>query len=184
MRLMEKPKTLAEMRPDLTWPPGLQAVFDKVLARDMTERYAVAADFGAELVRAAQAAGVAVPRQSPYGAVTTAMDAMAVGKAGTASTVPATRVAAAVEPPTLPRGPGGAEGPSAPPPWAGRPPGFARCCNRPATDCRGADRSSATGPCRGRCAGRWIFGRCAAWRQVAPGSAWVTCAATLLLSSM
>jgi eukaryotic-like serine/threonine-protein kinase len=118
MRLMEKPKTLAEMRPDLTWPPGLQAVFDKVLARDMTQRYAVAADFGADLVRAAQAAGVAVPRQSPYGAVTTAMDAMAVGKAGAASTVPATRVAPAVEPPTLPRGPGGAERPSAPPPSA------------------------------------------------------------------
>jgi predicted Ser/Thr protein kinase len=118
MRLMEKPKTLAEMRPDLTFPPGLQAVFDKVLARDMTQRYAVAADFGADLVRAAEAAGVAVPRQSPYGAVTTAMDAMAVGKAGAASTVPATRVAPAVEPPTLPRGPGGAEGPSAPPPSA------------------------------------------------------------------
>ena len=119
MRLMEKPKTLAEMRPDLTFPPGLQAVFDKVLARDMTQRYAVAADFGADLVNAAQAAGVAVPRQSPYGAVTTAMDAMAAGKAGkasAASTVPATRVAPAVEPPTLPRGPGGAEGPSAPPP--------------------------------------------------------------------
>ncbi|HSY81086.1 MAG TPA: protein kinase [Gemmatimonadaceae bacterium] len=118
MRLMEKPKTLAEMRPDLAFPPGLQAVFDKVLARDMTQRYAVAADFGADLVRAAQAGGVAVPRQSPYGAVTTAMDAMAVGKAGAASTVPATRVAPAVEPPTLPRGPGGAEGPSAPPPSA------------------------------------------------------------------
>ncbi len=116
MRLMEKPKTLAEMRPDLTFPPGLQAVFDKVLARDMTQRYAVAADFGADLVHAAQAAGVAVPRQSPYGAVTTAMDAMAAGKAGGASTVPATRVAPAVEPPTLPRGPGAAEGPSAPPP--------------------------------------------------------------------
>jgi serine/threonine protein kinase len=121
MRLMEKPKTLAEMRPDLTFPPGLQAVFDKVLARDMTQRYAVAADFGADLVNAAQAAGVAVPRQSPYGAVTTAMDAMAAGKAGeasAASTVPATRVAPAVEPPTLPRGPGAAEGPSAPPPSA------------------------------------------------------------------
>ena len=97
MRLMEKPKTLAEMRPDLTFPPGLQAVFDKVLARDMTQRYAVAADFGADLVHAAQAGGVAVPRQSPYGAVTTAMDAMAAasGRSSGASTVPATRVAPA-----------------------------------------------------------------------------------------
>jgi serine/threonine-protein kinase len=117
MRLMEKPKTLAEMRPDLSFPPELQGVFDKVLARDMTQRYAVAGEFGADLVRAAQAGGVAVPRQSPYGAVTTAMDAMAAGKAGT---VPATRVAPAVEPPTLPRGPGGAEGPSAPPPAPAR----------------------------------------------------------------
>ena len=112
MRLMEKPKSLAEMRPDITWPPGLQAVFDKALARDMTQRYAVAADFGADLVRATQAGGVAVPRTSPYASVTTAMDAMG---AASAMTVPATRVAPAAEPPTLPRGPG-AESPSAPPP--------------------------------------------------------------------
>jgi serine/threonine-protein kinase len=109
MRLMEKPKSLAEMRPDITWSPELQAVFDKVLARDMAQRYTVAAEFGTELLRAAQSAGVAVPRASPHGAVTTAMDAMAV---------PATRIAPAAEPPTLPRGPGGAEPPSAPPPPA------------------------------------------------------------------
>jgi hypothetical protein len=113
MRLMEKPKTLAEMRPDLAFSPELQAVFDKVLARDMNQRYAVAADFGADLVRAAQAGGVAVPRVSPYASVTTAMDAMAAPPA--TQGVPATRVAPAVEPPTLPRGPGGREAPSAPP---------------------------------------------------------------------
>jgi eukaryotic-like serine/threonine-protein kinase len=112
MRLLEKPKTLAEMRPDLGWPPGLQAVFDKVLARKADDRYPVAGEFGADLVRAAQAAGVAVPRVSPYGAVTTAIDAIGVA----ASTVPATRVAPAVEPPTIPRGPGRGESPSAPPP--------------------------------------------------------------------
>ncbi len=114
MRLLEKPKTLAEMRPDLTWPPGLQAVFDKVLARKADDRYAVAAEFGADLVRAAQAGGTAVPRVSPYGAVTTAMEAM--GGIAAASTVPPTRVAPASEPPTIPRGPGGREAPSAPPP--------------------------------------------------------------------
>jgi hypothetical protein len=114
MRLMEKPKTLAEMRPDIAWPPALQAVFDKVLARDMNQRYAVAADFGADLARAAEtgpARGVADPRLSPHGAVTTAMDAMAV---------PPTRIAPAAEPPTLPRGRGAAEAPSAPPPAAPR----------------------------------------------------------------
>jgi eukaryotic-like serine/threonine-protein kinase len=113
MRLMEKPKTLAEMRPDIPWPPGLQAVFDKVLARDMNQRYAVAGDFGADLVRAAQAGGVQVPRTSPYGAATSVIDASG-SAARTAATVPPTRVAPAAEPPTLPRGPG-AEPPSAPP---------------------------------------------------------------------
>ena len=116
MRLMEKPKTLAEMRPDITWPPELQAVFDKVLARDMTQRYAVAADFGADLVRATQAGDMPAPRTSPYASVTTAMEAPTPPKAAPL-TVPMTRVAPA-EPSTLPRGPGAAEPPSAPPPSA------------------------------------------------------------------
>jgi eukaryotic-like serine/threonine-protein kinase len=119
MRLMEKPKTLAEMRPDVAWSPELQAVFDKVLARNANDRYAVAADFGADLVRAAQAGGVQVPRNSPYGAVTTAMNAMPPIAPATPSavpTVPKTRIAPAAEPSTIPRGPGGSERPSAPPP--------------------------------------------------------------------
>jgi serine/threonine-protein kinase len=48
-RLVELPKTLAEMKPDVAWPPEVQAVMDKALARDVNERYQSAAQFGREL---------------------------------------------------------------------------------------------------------------------------------------
>ncbi|MBY0421824.1 MAG: hypothetical protein K2Q06_05930, partial [Parvularculaceae bacterium] len=46
MRLTDLPKRLDEMRPDVAWPAELQAVLDKALARDVTERYQSAAEFG------------------------------------------------------------------------------------------------------------------------------------------
>ncbi|MDQ8165859.1 MAG: serine/threonine-protein kinase [Gemmatimonadota bacterium] len=52
MRLTDQPKTLAEMKPDRTWPDELQAVMDKALARDAAERYQNAAEFGRMLSRA------------------------------------------------------------------------------------------------------------------------------------
>jgi hypothetical protein len=47
-RLTDDPLPLAVARPDITFPAGLQAVLDKVLARLPAERYANAAQFGRE----------------------------------------------------------------------------------------------------------------------------------------
>src|ERR1017187_10189301 len=54
MRLTDLPKTLAEMRPDIDWPPELQAVMDKVLARDVNERYQKSAEFGRDIAKAVE----------------------------------------------------------------------------------------------------------------------------------
>lgn len=48
MRLTDRPRTLAELRPDIAWPDDLQAVMDHALARDAAERYQSAAQFGRE----------------------------------------------------------------------------------------------------------------------------------------
>lgn len=52
MRLTDRPKTLAEMRPDIAWPPDVQAVMDRALERDAAKRYPTAAEFGRDLHRA------------------------------------------------------------------------------------------------------------------------------------
>lgn len=52
MRLTDRPKSLAETRPDVTWPDSLQATMDKALARDATARYQSAAQFGREFAEA------------------------------------------------------------------------------------------------------------------------------------
>ncbi len=54
MRLTDHPKTLAEMKPDIDWPPELQAVMDKVLARDADERYQKSPDFGRDMAKAVE----------------------------------------------------------------------------------------------------------------------------------
>ncbi len=52
MRLHERPKTLAEVTNDGTWPPALQAVIDKALARAPAERYETAPEFAHALTDA------------------------------------------------------------------------------------------------------------------------------------
>ena len=52
MRLHERPKTLAEVTNDGTWPPALQAVIDKALARTPAERYETAPEFAHALADA------------------------------------------------------------------------------------------------------------------------------------
>jgi serine/threonine-protein kinase len=52
MRLTDKPKTLAEMRPDVNWPADVQAVMDKALERRAAARYQAATDFARDLSRA------------------------------------------------------------------------------------------------------------------------------------
>ncbi len=54
MRLTDQPKTLAEIKPDIEWPPELQAVMDKVLARDADERYQKSAEFGRDIAKAVE----------------------------------------------------------------------------------------------------------------------------------
>ena len=49
MRLTEKPKSLAEMKPDVAWPEELQAVMSKALERYARARYATAREFGRAL---------------------------------------------------------------------------------------------------------------------------------------
>jgi len=52
MRLHERPKTLAEVTNDGTWPPALQAVIDKALARAPADRYETAPEFAHALADA------------------------------------------------------------------------------------------------------------------------------------
>lgn len=52
MRLTERPRTLAELKPDVNWPAQLQAVMDRGLARDAADRYTSAAEFGRDFERA------------------------------------------------------------------------------------------------------------------------------------
>ncbi|MBX6333518.1 MAG: serine/threonine protein kinase, partial [Gemmatimonadaceae bacterium] len=91
MRLTDRPRTLAEMRPDATWPAPLQHVLDRALARRADERYQRASDFAADIVRAVSggAAGAA-----PAGAPTV------VNPAASSATVPQTRVSGGGGPPT------------------------------------------------------------------------------------
>ncbi len=48
-RLTDDPTTLAEARPDLSFPPGLQPVFDTALARTPAERYQSVTKFAADV---------------------------------------------------------------------------------------------------------------------------------------
>jgi len=48
-RLTDDPTKLAEARPDLTFPPGLQAVLDTALARNPVDRYQMVAKFAADV---------------------------------------------------------------------------------------------------------------------------------------
>lgn len=49
MRLTSRPRTLAEVRDDMTWPEALQGVFDHALAPDPAERYESIGIFAEEL---------------------------------------------------------------------------------------------------------------------------------------
>ena len=52
MRLTDRPRTLAEMRPDGSWPEPLQAALDRALKRKAEERYQHATEFSTDLTRA------------------------------------------------------------------------------------------------------------------------------------
>jgi len=87
MRLTDRPRTLAEMAPEKSWPEALQATMDKALARDAAERYSGAAQFGREF----QAAIADMPMTQAVDAKTSVIGAVSAGAAK--SEVPQTRVA-------------------------------------------------------------------------------------------
>jgi serine/threonine-protein kinase len=84
MRLTERPRTLAEARPDVAWPASMQAAIDRVLERDSSRRYQSAAEFARDLAQAAAGTTDAVDQTG----VTRPMSAVLA--------VPATRVSAGV----------------------------------------------------------------------------------------
>jgi serine/threonine-protein kinase len=84
MRLTDRPKTLAEIKPGIQWPKELQAVMDKVLARDANARYQKSAEFGRDIAKAVEN----MPAAVAAAAGTLVMGAEAVE-------VPKTRMAAA-----------------------------------------------------------------------------------------
>jgi hypothetical protein len=88
MRLTDQPKTLAEMKPDIAWPPALQAVMDKVLSRDAGLRYQNSAEFGRDIAKAVEN----MPAAVAAAAGTMVMGAPA--SAAPAAEVPKTRMAA------------------------------------------------------------------------------------------
>ena len=81
MRLTERPRSLAEMRPGRSWPSAVQRVMDRALQRDVKARYASAAQMARDL----EAALLAMPETAVSGAGT---QPIAI------NTVPPTRVAA------------------------------------------------------------------------------------------
>ena len=52
MRLTDRPRSLAEMKPEVPWPAQLQAVMDRALSRDAAGRYTSAAEFGHDFAAA------------------------------------------------------------------------------------------------------------------------------------
>jgi serine/threonine protein kinase len=101
LRLTESPKTLAEMRPEVSWSPEVQAIMDRALAREADGRYGSAHEFGQELARA-------VGKMDTHAAMTSAgthvMSAAAAAPAGGTSklkTVPQTRMSDATPPKSI-----------------------------------------------------------------------------------
>ena len=88
MRLTDKPKSLAEMRPDIAWPRDVQVVMDRVLEREAPRRYQGATEFARDLVRAVDAMDV--------------RPAIAADVTGSKSVAPATRVAPSATPRGVP----------------------------------------------------------------------------------
>jgi hypothetical protein len=110
MRLTDKPRTLAEVKPDVEWPASLQVIFDKVLARDAEERYQSAAVFGREL--AAAIGELPLTRAMQAG---TQMVGAAMATPGTVPQTKIGRASAKTEAMAAPAAPAKRPAPAAPP---------------------------------------------------------------------
>ncbi|HWG52358.1 MAG TPA: protein kinase [Gemmatimonadaceae bacterium] len=84
MRLTDRPRTLAEMRPELTWPQPVQDTFDRVLQRKAEDRYQRSSQFATALTNAVRGL-----QGAPAGAAVSATAAVAQPLGGT---LPPTRV--------------------------------------------------------------------------------------------
>jgi eukaryotic-like serine/threonine-protein kinase len=91
MRLTDRPKTLAFMRPDFVWPAALQTIMDKALERDAEDRYQSAAQFGREF-GAAAAAMTPVRASSGATQMVEAQKNTPVSTEAATKVIPATRV--------------------------------------------------------------------------------------------
>ena len=101
MRLTDRPKKLLDMRPDIVWPPNVQAVLDKALERDVNQRYQTAAEFGRDLNKAVSTMrGSAATRvMSPGSLPPTAVPPdLTHGGGGVTKPIPATRVSTSSTP--------------------------------------------------------------------------------------
>jgi len=84
MRLTDHPRTLAQVAPEKPWPEALQVTLDRALARDASDRYTSAAQFGRDF-----AAAIAdMPMTQAVEAKTAVLGAVKAG-----AEVPQTRVA-------------------------------------------------------------------------------------------
>jgi serine/threonine-protein kinase len=100
-RLTDDPAKLAETRPDLTFPAGLQAVLDTALARTPPERYQSVAKFAADVAAVTGRPGSAsVPEtRAP---LDTEGKTQLLDTTGARSTGPTTRISAKRPPPPPP----------------------------------------------------------------------------------
>ncbi|HEY7234298.1 MAG TPA: serine/threonine-protein kinase [Gemmatimonadaceae bacterium] len=64
-RLTARPRALGEVRPDRSWPSGLQETLDRALAPEAADRFDSVAEFGRAVVRAAGETGAADPSSAP-----------------------------------------------------------------------------------------------------------------------
>lgn len=88
MRLTDVPRALADVRPDVEWPEAVQATLDLALARDATERYQSAAQFGREFASAL----AEMPAHPTDEAGTVVMSAPATVASAAKAPMPPTRV--------------------------------------------------------------------------------------------
>jgi eukaryotic-like serine/threonine-protein kinase len=88
LRLTDRPRTLAEMKPEVAWPESVQAVLERALARSAADRYQNATDFGRELHEAIRA----MPESEATSAFTAVMSPPAVVGEKKTTPIPATRV--------------------------------------------------------------------------------------------
>ena len=91
-RLTDRPLSLTEARPDLSWPPALQTVLDRALSRLASDRYQHASEFGSAIVAAVAGMNANELQQAP----TQAMPVAPGASAGSA------HAAAAAAPPASP----------------------------------------------------------------------------------